>query len=307
MPVLRYSRPSLRAVLALGVFILLAYLEAKAERLILPTVAHFLQNSAHLNFQPIFGPLPAVSVNRLTIIVVFRSIYVLLITWIALKIDRRSWGAVGYSRVDALRHYGGGLLAGFLAISTLMAAMWLSHVLIFDGLRLHGAEILTYSLRWLVGLLLVGIAEECLDRGYALIAIARIFGALPAVLITSCVFAAAHAGNPGENFLGLVQVFLFGALLALSVFRTGSLWWAVAFHGMWDWAQESFYGTLGSGYWFDGHLFQFRPRGSDLLSGATVGPEGSVYCLVILGALLAYELLWRYRHPQGGALELSNE
>jgi len=303
MPAFQYSRPSLRAVLALVVFILLAYLAGKSESFILPAIVSFLQSTLHLNFRPIFGPQPAVSVNKLTTIVIFRSVNALLITWIALKIERRPWRAFGYSRAGAFRHYGIGLLIGFVAISALMVMMWLSHVLIFDGQRLHGSDIVTYGLRWLVGLLMVGIAEECTDRGYALVSIARIFGALPAVLITSCVFAAGHAGNPGENFLGLLQVFLFGAILALSVFRTGSLWWAVAFHGMWDWAQESFYGTLGSGYWFDGHLFQFRPRGIGILSGASVGPEGSVYCLVVLGVLLAYELFWRCRYPQGGTLE----
>ena len=304
MPSFKYSRPSLRAVVALVVFILLAYLTGKSEKFILPMIVDFLQSTWHLNFRPIFGQKPAVTVNRLTTIVIFRSVCVLLITWIALKIERRPWRAVGYSRVGALRHYGIGLLVSFLAISALMMLMWLSHVLIFDGQQLHGSDTVTSGLRWLVGLLMVGIAEECAYRGYALVSIARVFGAVPAVLITSCIFAAGHAGNPGETFLGLLQVFLFGAVLALSVFRTGSLWWAVAFHGMWNWAQESFYGTLGSGYWFDGHLFQFRPQGSGILSGTSVGPEGSAYCLLVLGALLAYELVWRCRHPQGGTLEL---
>lgn len=176
-----------------------------------------------------------------------------------------------------------------------MGLLWISHALVFDGLQLHSAQILFYGLRWLLGLLLVGIAEEALERGYALTSVARISGVLPAVVLTSFVFAAGHAGNPGENLLGLVQAFLFGTVAAFSVFRTGSLWWAVAFHGMWDWAQEFFYGTLGSGYWFDGHLMQFRPHGRDLISGGTAGPEGSLYALLVLATLLAYEMGWLCR------------
>jgi membrane protease YdiL (CAAX protease family) len=181
-------------------------------------------------------------------------------------------------------------MTGFVAISLLIAMMWLSGALTFDGLKLHGTLALEYGLRWLLSLLLVGIAEECMNRAYILIALARAFGLVTAVMLTSITFAMAHAGNPGENLAGLLQVFLFGSVCALSVFRTGSVWWAVAFHGAWNWAQEYFYGTLGSGYWYDGHLFQLRAHGRPLLSGSTVGPEGSIYVFVVLGCLLAYEV-----------------
>jgi uncharacterized protein len=295
--VIQFTKPSVRSSLGLIVFIALAYGAGKSEHFIIPAIIHFLRDHLHLSFHATFGPRPAVPVNTLTTIVLVRSAYVLLITWIALKIDGTSWRQAGFSKRGAFRHYGYGLVTGFLAITVLMGLLWLSHSLIFDGLRLHRGQIVSYGLRWLFGLLMVGIAEEGLDRGYALTAIARIFGVLPAVVLTSLVFAFAHANNPGENLIGLLQVFLFGAIAALSVFRTGSLWWAVAFHGMWNWTQEFFYGTLGSGYWYDGHLLQFRPQGKDFISGGTDGPEGSIFALLILAALLAYEIVWRSRHP----------
>ena len=36
----------------------------------------------------------------------------------------------------------------------------------------------------------------------------------------------------------------------MNVLRSGSIWWAIAFHAAWDGTEESFYGTIGSG---DGH------------------------------------------------------
>ena len=76
-----------------------------------------------------------------------------------------------FSNKRALRHYAFGLITGFVAITVLMGLLWISHALVFDGLQLHSAQIATYGSRWLLGLLLVGIAEEGLERGYALTSI----------------------------------------------------------------------------------------------------------------------------------------
>ena len=114
-----------------------------------------------------------------------------------------------------------------------------------------------------------------------------------------------HFGNPGENALGLIQVFAFGLFCSVNVLRTRSIWWAAAFHGAWNWTQESFYGTIGSGYWFDAHLYQFRPRGKELISGGTAGPEGSIFVFVILAALLSYEIVMLRRTAAVNRLAIS--
>lgn len=85
----------------------------------------------------------------------------------------------------------------------------------------------------------------------------------------------------------------------MNVLRTGSIWWAAAFHAAWDWTEESFYGTIGSGYWFEGHLLQFRPRGASIISGSTAGPEGSLLVFVVLGILLASEFVLLRRKSSG--------
>jgi uncharacterized protein len=292
----RTSKFSSRSLVALAVYIVLLWGGGKCESKVLSWLLPLLRDHLHLSFKAIGQQRPAVPVNVLTAIVLVRLVAVLLATLVAAGIERRPWRCFGYGMHGAAKPFAMGGLLGFAAISVVMALMAASHALIFDGRMLHGAAVFNYGLRWLAGLMLVGVVEEGTDRAYPLVTIARSFGMVPAVLLTSLVFAWGHAGNPGEGFLGLLQVFLFGTVCALSVFRTGSIWWAVAFHGIWDWAQEFFYGTLGSGYWFDGHLFQFRAQGNVLLSGGTVGPEGSLYVFVVLGALLAYEIVWQSRN-----------
>ena len=95
-------------------------------------------------------------------------------------------------------------------------------------------------------------------------------------------FMVAHLGNGGENFVGIFQVGLVGAVFAFSLYRTGSLWWAVGTHAAWDWAQSYFYGTADSGNISLGRLMASHPVGSRLLSGGSDGPEGSVLGIPIL-------------------------
>lgn len=82
-----------------------------------------------------------------------------------------------------------------------------------------------------------------------------------------------------------VAGFCFGLLCSMNVLRSGSIWWAIAFHAAWDGTEESFHGTIGRGYWFDGHLFQFQPHGPSMISGGTAGPEGSILVFAVLGVL----------------------
>jgi uncharacterized protein len=81
-------------------------------------------------------------------------------------------------------------------------------------------------------------------------------------------------------------------LLALSVWFTGSLWWAIGFHAAWDWGQSFLYGTPDSGLLVTGHYLTSRPRGTVLLSGGETGPEGSLYAVALLVLLIVLAYLW---------------
>ena len=132
--------------------------------------------------------------------------------------------------------------------------------------------------------MLVGIYEEFLLRGYTQFTLARGIGFWPAAAVMSLLFAAAHLGNPGENRLGLAAVVLIALFWCFSLWRTGSLWFAVGLHAAWDWAESFFYGTPDSGIIAQGRLLNSSHRGPVWLSGGTDGPEGSVlvYALLIL-------------------------
>lgn len=104
-----------------------------------------------------------------------------------------------------------------------------------------------------------------------------------AAWLISTFFGFIHTSNNGETWVGIFQAAAVGFIFCVSVYVTGSAWWAIGCHAAWDWAESYFYGTADSGYIAKGHLLTTAPSGPALLSGGTDGPEGSI---LGIGALL---------------------
>ena len=109
-----------------------------------------------------------------------------------------------------------------------------------------------------------------------------------AAWVTSTFFGFYHTLNSGENWIGILTASLIGFVFCVSVFVTGSAWWAIGCHAAWDWAETYFYGTADSGMVGQGRLLSADPVGNPLWSGGTDGPEGS---LLVLGAIVLLLLL----------------
>jgi len=115
--------------------------------------------------------------------------------------------------------------------------------------------------------------------------------------ITSTWFGALHTGNNGENWIGIFAAAFIGFVFCVSVWLTGSAWWAIGCHAAWDWAETYFYGTADSGMVAPGHLLSTRPAGNPLWSGGADGPEGSLLVIPIVLLILAW-LVVVYRRPR---------
>ena len=223
---------------------------------------------------------------------------VLAATWLMSRIEGRQVTAYGLSERHILRNFGVGAVCGAVLLSLLVLSLIAMGALVFDGRQLFGAGALRYSAVWLIGFLIVGVFEELLFRGYVQFTIARgmrglaqrllprhadAAGFWTAALMTSFYFGFGHRTNPGESPVGLVSAGLIGLAFCLSIWRTGSLWWAIGFHMAWDWAESFVYGVADSGGMIQGHLLATHPAGQRLLSGGLTGPEGSVVVLPIIG------------------------
>jgi membrane protease YdiL (CAAX protease family) len=230
---------------------------------------------------------------------------VLLATWVMAKVERRKISVYGFARQSRLRNFSTGLACGVALLSLLIVLLRAAGLLVFDARLLFGGSILHYSFIWAAGFMLVGIAEECATRAYAQFTLTRGLSAIyrllfdqseakanalgfwTAAILLSFLFGYEHQSNPGESPLGLLSAGLAGFLFSFSLWRTGSLWWALGFHAAWDWAQSFLYGVADSGLMVKGHLFATHPVGRPFLSGGLTGPEGSLLLLpvVVVGAI----------------------
>ncbi len=227
-----------------------------------------------------------------------------------------SGAAAGFLALSALiggLWYGGWLHFGPATISgtavAKYAALWgLAFLLVGlfeEGMfRCYLQSTLTRGINfwWAVGiealicLLLVMRAKDSAAWGVYIIAL---LGLLPCLMlhlrrtpnagfwqaawVTSTIFGFIHISNHGENWIGIFAAAAIGFVFCVSIWLTGSVWWAIGCHAGWDWGETYFYGTADSGMVAQGHYLSTSPFGNAFWSGGAVGPEGSI---LVLGAIL---------------------
>ena len=214
---------------------------------------------------------------------------VLLVTWIMSKIERRPVAVYGFGDGRKLSHFLAGLGWGVVCLSMLIATLLKTGFLVIDRRLLFGSVILGYGTSWLLGFVLVGLLEEYLTRGLAGLYQSAFktrhsvaLGFWTSAVIFSVLFGLSHGNNPGESPIGLLCAGLGGLVFCFSLWRTGSLWWAIGFHTSWDWSQNFLYGVADSGVTIQHRLLLTHPVGKPILSGGATGPEGSIFIAAIL-------------------------
>ena len=233
------------------------------------------------------------------------------------RIEQRPFARYGLTSRRLLPDLLTGLSFGLLFLSGLVALLYVTHHLAFDAVLLHGSQIPVNGLEWLWAFFLVGLQEEFVTRGYIQYTVSRGIAGLTRALdptfgpshalsfwITALIFSvgfftAGHLVNPGETAAGIAAVGLAGITFAFSLWRTGSLWWAIGFHTAWDWAQSFLFGVPDSGTIVANRLLATHPLGPSFLSGGSAGPEGSVFVLptFLLVCLVIHLTLPRRSYP----------
>lgn len=205
------------------------------------------------------------------------------------------YGLGGNNRI---RNFLLGIAAGIALLGLLLLAMQgfgaadIGHAS-FDLSKL-GYYAGTYAVLFLV----IAVFEETSFRGYALVELSRAFSFWPAAILLGLLFGAAHLGNgASESVIGATMAGLFGLVIAYSFLKTGSLWLGLGIHAGWDYAESYIFGVPDSGTPpLAGAIFHPAFHGPALLTGGTVGPEGSV--LVLIPIVLIPVIAWALRERQ---------
>jgi membrane protease YdiL (CAAX protease family) len=202
------------------------------------------------------------------------------------RLERRSFWFYGLRYAQWGKRFCFGALVGWLSLTLMLAGMRVAHAFYFGQPYMHGRALLVSAvLDALSFLFAVALFEEVMFRSYLLYTLADGVGFWPAAVVMSLIFALAHVHNPGEARLGIVAVFAFGMMLAFSLWRTGSLLWAIGFHFMWDYSETFLYGVPDSGFISPEHLLSANIVGPAWITGGSVGPEGSWFIFFVLAAI----------------------
>ena len=207
------------------------------------------------------------------------------------KLEKRSFADYGLPLREAFGvRFGEGFFWGWALLTSVLLVLKATGNFSFGSVALTPQRMAVFGLGWALCFTIVGIAEGFAFSGYALFALARGLGYWPAAGLLSLFFGGIHfVANRGENWLGSLSLVIVGFLVAFTLRRTGSLWFAIGIHAAWDWAQSFLYGVPDSGILVAGHLLNASFHGSKWMTGGSAGPEASI--VTLLGYALAFALI----------------
>jgi membrane protease YdiL (CAAX protease family) len=218
---------------------------------------------------------------------------VLLAAWIMSKIEKRPFGEYGTPQNQALgKRFWQGMLWGLAMVSALIGLIAAVGAYSFGPIALGSKDILINGILWLIGFGVVGVFEEYSFRGYTLYTLASGIGFWPAATLLSAGFGATHLRNPGEGLVGGLSVFVIAMFFCFTLRRTGNLWFAIGLHCSFDWGETFLYSVPNSGMVVTKCLSLATLHGPKWITGGTIGPEGSVFCFLIVA--LVFLLFHRF-------------
>ena len=202
-----------------------------------------------------------------------------------------------YGLATGLRHALGknfwlGAAWGIASLTLVLLVLRINGSFLFGEVGLNWRDALLYGALWALAMYLVSLAEEFMLRGYTQFTLTTglsfsgpSVGFWLAAALLSMTFAGLHITNQGENPLGIANIVLIALFFCFTLYRTGTLWFAIGMHASWNWGQTFLYGVPNSGIVAQGHLLNPTIQGPWWYSGGTVGPEGSILMVPLIALM----------------------
>lgn len=206
-------------------------------------------------------------------------------------VEKRPISSIGFEKEHALKKYIKGFVIGLLMFT----------LAIVIGV-LTGAYEIKLSLSTvkfdvlliiLLGFIIQGGTEEVVFRGWVLPILGVRYNVTFAIILSSIMFCALHAFNPGMTILPVINLLMFGLFAAVFALNEKGIWGICGMHTAWNWVQGSVYGVKVSGTDVPGGsiLMTTPTEGMDFLSGGAFGLEGSIICTLVFLIPAVYLIL----------------
>lgn len=192
----------------------------------------------------------------------------------------RGWTVCELAGPGKLRELGAGLVWGTALVCAVVAVL--------AAVGAYRVAAVGWDKGILIGLvagIMGGVGEELLFRGVLLRLLEAWLGSWWALAVTAVLFGAMHLSNAGATPVGAAAIALeAGILLGACYLVTRRLWLAIGLHAAWNFVQGGIFGSDISGAVNSRGLFEASFSGPDLLTGGSMGVEGSLVAVVICTA-----------------------
>ncbi|MGA9852578.1 MAG: type II CAAX endopeptidase family protein [Gammaproteobacteria bacterium] len=220
---------------------------------------------------------------------------VLLITWLVrVKLNKKGWTGMALPRPQVAR-----LLFGCCCgILTILAVFWIeymlgwAHVTRISTEHLLGLPRPVLILFELLPALGTGFGEELAFRGYIFQTLGERVPVWVAALMMGVIFALAHFTLHGFGISFVLSTIGGSVMFLVLRFATGSLWFPIGFHAMWDWTQTFLVGFSGAGTAHDPALIQISQGGPPFWVGGGAVDESGILFMLAWGLVLILALAY---------------
>jgi membrane protease YdiL (CAAX protease family) len=211
-------------------------------------------------------------------------------TWIVARIGQRRFASLGYATNRVGQHLLFGSLFGLGAVCALVGAIAALGGFLPGHLMMSGTRLAIYVIGWLITFFLLGMAEEArfAEQRSSHSARRSVSGRQRSSCRRSLARSITSEKGPAENLADALSVSLIGLFMAFTVMRTGSIWFAVGFHALFDYTALYIFGAPNSGNRggtpVDTRLLSGTFHGPSWLTGGPLGVEASwlVFPVIVL-------------------------
>lgn len=214
----------------------------------------------------------------------FGAVGLAFLGWIKF-IERRSLASVGLSAPGGMKIFwqGHGVGIAMMAITVTLIGVFGGYDVGAIAPALSSPTVLFQIALLLIGFALQSSVEEFIFRGWLLSVLTRKFNLLAAVLVSSALFSFMHF-SPDNPWYDNINTMVFALFACVWVIKTGNIWGAMGWHAGWNWFTATGFEVPVTGLdtGTAALVVQLSPTGPNWLHGGNIGPEGSLFCTLVL-------------------------
>ena len=293
------SKVNLNIILQILIFILVMYIAQSIMSviIIIPTIIMMFTNPDYLSqimqasgsdvYNITMDLMSSKPILLLTLVV---TVFEIIVPILYCKlIEKRPLRSMGFAKRGFLKHY----ILGFIIGSVmLLISLGLCVLTKTATVSLASNISVLYILAFFIAFIIQGAAEEVLLRGYFFVSLTNKTSVAVAIAISSITFSLMHLANPGINVTAIINIALFGAIMALYMLRTDNIWGVCAIHTAWNFVQGNIVGIQVSGNPLMPTIFETKLNESaKLINGGAFGLEGGIMVTAVELIVIAFLIL----------------